>query len=306
MTRETKIGLLVGLAFVIVVGILLSEHLTTTTERPAAALAEAGRGVRQGVSSPGVGMDDDLAKALVPSAPVPTPAEIAPAPLAPPIAPPVVTPAPELQPIHINIAPAPAPVNVAPVVITPVADPFANDPLVQTARTAGEPVVPVTPTPVPEVVKVIPPPAVADNVREYKAQPGDTLSRIAALLPGGATAANRDAVVKLNPTLQKDPNKVIAGRTYLLPTDKAAPKAVAKTAPKAEPKSQSAKADKPTGTRVYTVKRGDTLTKIATEQLGSAKAVTAIRQLNADKIKNDVLFVDMKIKLPAGSVATAE
>ena len=36
MTRETKIGLLVGLAFIIVIGILLSDHLTTRGELPAA------------------------------------------------------------------------------------------------------------------------------------------------------------------------------------------------------------------------------------------------------------------------------
>src|SRR5665213_2230663 len=32
MTRETKIGLLVGLAFIIVIGILLSDHINTTTD----------------------------------------------------------------------------------------------------------------------------------------------------------------------------------------------------------------------------------------------------------------------------------
>ena len=34
MTRETKIGLLVGLAFIIVIGILLSDHMTSTTQPP--------------------------------------------------------------------------------------------------------------------------------------------------------------------------------------------------------------------------------------------------------------------------------
>ena len=38
MTRETKIGLLVGLAFIIVIGILLSDHFTTTTQPHQAAL----------------------------------------------------------------------------------------------------------------------------------------------------------------------------------------------------------------------------------------------------------------------------
>jgi hypothetical protein len=50
MTRETKIGLLVGLAFIIVIGILLSDHLTSATEPPQAPLAQAGNDVRRGVA----------------------------------------------------------------------------------------------------------------------------------------------------------------------------------------------------------------------------------------------------------------
>ena len=42
MTRETKIGLLVGLAFIIVVGILLSDHLTSATEDQRATLVGLG------------------------------------------------------------------------------------------------------------------------------------------------------------------------------------------------------------------------------------------------------------------------
>src|SRR5438552_7729800 len=53
MTRETKIGLLVGLAFIIVIGILLSDHLTSTNEPQQAQLAKAGDSVRSGVTTPG-------------------------------------------------------------------------------------------------------------------------------------------------------------------------------------------------------------------------------------------------------------
>ncbi len=51
MTRETKIGMLVGLAFIIVIGILLSDHMTSTTEPPKAALASAGPDVRRGTTT---------------------------------------------------------------------------------------------------------------------------------------------------------------------------------------------------------------------------------------------------------------
>jgi hypothetical protein len=53
MTRETKIGLLVGLAFIIVVGILLSDYLRSTGEPPQAALANAASAVRDAINSPG-------------------------------------------------------------------------------------------------------------------------------------------------------------------------------------------------------------------------------------------------------------
>lgn len=53
MTRETKIGLLVGLAFIIVIGILLSDHLSVTAEPPQAALVQAGKSVREGIAVPG-------------------------------------------------------------------------------------------------------------------------------------------------------------------------------------------------------------------------------------------------------------
>ena len=54
MTRETKIGLLVGLAFIIVIGILLSDHLTNSTEAPPAVIAQTARGVRESIAVPGV------------------------------------------------------------------------------------------------------------------------------------------------------------------------------------------------------------------------------------------------------------
>src|SRR6476646_4079079 len=53
ITRETKIGLLVGLAFIIVIGILLSDHLTSSTEPMQAALGQAGDSARQAVATPG-------------------------------------------------------------------------------------------------------------------------------------------------------------------------------------------------------------------------------------------------------------
>ena len=53
MTRETKISLLVGLAFIIVIGILLSDHFRATQELPAAVLTNVGDAVRRAADTPG-------------------------------------------------------------------------------------------------------------------------------------------------------------------------------------------------------------------------------------------------------------
>ena len=83
MTRETKIGLLVGLAFIIVIGILLSDHLTSSTEPPQATLAVAGNNVRSGVNTPGSQNNSPITSNVTPApvAPrqtVPTPTDLAP------------------------------------------------------------------------------------------------------------------------------------------------------------------------------------------------------------------------------------
>src|SRR4051812_10860383 len=70
MTRETKIGLLVGLAFIIVIGILLSDHLNSATEPQQAQLAQAGANVRSAVTTPGAGNQQAAAAAAAPAQPV--------------------------------------------------------------------------------------------------------------------------------------------------------------------------------------------------------------------------------------------
>src|SRR6266404_8046467 len=51
MTRETKIGLLVGLAFIIVIGILLSDHINSNAD-PVRAEVRSFDSVERGVNAP--------------------------------------------------------------------------------------------------------------------------------------------------------------------------------------------------------------------------------------------------------------
>src|ERR1700743_3010964 len=81
MTRETKIGLLVGLAFIIVVGILLSDHMASTTELPQAPLETAEKTSHGAVVTPGETHNTEIAKVIMPMdvnppAPVPTREEL--------------------------------------------------------------------------------------------------------------------------------------------------------------------------------------------------------------------------------------
>src|SRR5687767_4579640 len=78
MTRETKIGMLVGLAFIIVIGILLSDHMTSTTEPKIADQARAGTDVRGGTTTPAAAQTvrTEIPPPSIPTAPLPTQQEL--------------------------------------------------------------------------------------------------------------------------------------------------------------------------------------------------------------------------------------
>jgi phage tail protein X len=54
----------------------------------------------------------------------------------------------------------------------------------------------------------------ASGAATYAARAGDTVSQLAVALLGRDTQANRDAVIAANPTLQSNPDRVLAGQTY--------------------------------------------------------------------------------------------
>jgi len=57
----------------------------------------------------------------------------------------------------------------------------------------------------------------------YTAQPGDTISKLAVAFWGSDTKTNEDAIISGNPSLQQDPDRIIAGQTYLIPAAVATP-----------------------------------------------------------------------------------
>jgi nucleoid-associated protein YgaU len=339
MTRETKIGLLVGLAFIIVIGILLSDHLTSATEPQQAALAQVAGNVRNGVAVPGGAQAQGAPTitqvqppvVVAPQQTVPTKEELAPK--QPPVeivkigGPATPAPAPA-QPQHARVADAAkAQANAEPPIT--VVDPSKN-PLARVAEAFKEQLVPVSgdaqqPKTEQPTKPVIAATALPPGARQYKAGPGDSVSRLAARFLGSDSKANRDAIVACNPTLQKNPDIIVMGRTYVIPATasvaavdpakaqatSAAPAPV-ETAQSPAPKIEPAPTTPATPTQVadagsfYTVKPGDSLTKIAVEQLGSPAGVPAIMDLNKEALKGrDVIRPNMKLRMPA-RVASAQ
>lgn len=349
MTRETKIGLLVGLAFIIVIGILLSDHLTSSTEPPQATLANAGNSVRQTVNTPGTPNPPITITPpanVNPQQPVPTrdevqrPEGVQIVRVVPPTGneptgtptggassgnAPVVSAAPQVAP------PANPPSN-PPVTIVPPqaeeeqvvgADPptitRTPEPLAAAAARQGEQIVPVSANGSPRRDNRERENRTGDEgnwttaltgLREYQAQPGDTLSKIAGRTLGANTKANRDAIIKANPSLQADPNKIIAGRTYLIPEAPAGTETAqsAQTpAREVNTRESGRESSRDSGEYWYTVKPQDSLWRIANEQLGKPSAVAAIKELNADILKgSDTVHPGMKLRLPAKPVAMAD
>jgi nucleoid-associated protein YgaU len=158
------------------------------------------------------------------------------------------------------------------------------------------------------------PPVPMAPLRQYKAQAGDSLSKLASRFLGANTRTNREAIIRANATLQENPDKIVEGRTYLIPVPStaSAPAAPAPVAiapapvavPAAAPTAPAAPAE---GTfSWYTVKENDNLWRIAADQLGTGTAAKQIKELNGDVLKgNDNLQVGMRLRIPPKPVASA-
>jgi len=154
----------------------------------------------------------------------------------------------------------------------PVPEATNNLPVLDAANTAA-------PTnyvpPVPE-----PPPVLA--AQEYVIQQGDTFSSIAPKFH-----VTVKALQTANPTV--DPARLQIGKKIIIPP----PTTTAPTAGVAAPTAD-------TSEQLYTVKSGDSLTKIAAEH---HTTVNALRKANP-QLTTDRITVGQKLKIPAKSAAT--
>jgi hypothetical protein len=126
----------------------------------------------------------------------------------------------------------------------------------------------------------------SDRVLKYTAQPGDNVSNLAAGLLGGDSKTNRDAIISRNVSLQNDPDHVVTGKTYKIPTTSGlsaapTPVAIASPAPATQPDADGV-VQIGTGRELrYKARVGDNVNKLALVLLGSDT------QANRDAIINN-------------------
>jgi nucleoid-associated protein YgaU len=265
MNTETKFGLLVGLAFVIVIGIYLSDHASNTNQPPQAPLQLAGTSVRTSLGD--ANADDGVGIVRVP--PVVTPRHQVPT--KKDLTRRQTNPGAELEPFKSQTPTEPA-------------DPMNE--LVKKAEAGGEPVEKLTDR------HDLPPGVSA--ARSYVAQPGDSLGAIAKKVYGSGSLANRRAIELANPSLADNQDMVIAGRTYVIPPLASASTPGPAVADRMQPDRMPA--DHAT---YYTVQSGDTLWSIAKNQVGTPAAQNVILELNKDVLRgSSKLRVGMKLRMP--------
>jgi nucleoid-associated protein YgaU len=274
MTRETKIGLLVGLAFIIVIGILLSDHMTSTTEPALASLQGAGGNLRSGLGQPASENTSPVVvippSNVTPTQTVPTRDELNPQRRTPTI----TAIAQDTAASHQSIPPT----------------------LVDAAKRAGEQLVDTNGQPVANTD--LPAPAPTRSPNTYTAESGDSLTKIAAKVYGTNTRANRTAIINANPTLQDNPNRIIVGKTYAIPPLNGTSVTTVATLPNTPSSSNESKYS-------YVVKSGDTLWSIARDELGDTNTIAALKELNKDILRgSDRVRPNMKLRLPAKPVTT--
>ena len=284
MTRETKIGLLVGLAFIIVIGILLSDHLSSTNAPLAADLRVAGSSLRSGLGEPN---NEDV----IP--PLRAPQNVTPSQT-------IVTNE-ELN--HRDAAQPPVRLVQTPIAPQAPVGPTMPDRVRQAAEQHGEEIVDATDAttshsdPIPKLAQ-----HAAGTAHSYEAQSGDSLGQIAFKAYGSSCKANREAIVAANPSLAEDRDLIVAGRIYTIPALDASNSAT----PVKTTTLVNASETPTEATLTYVVKSHDTLWSIATNEVGTSGAVAAIKELNKTVLNgSDRVRPNMKLRLPAKRIAMA-
>lgn len=154
-----------------------------------------------------------------------------------------------------------------------------------------EPAEPAPPPPEPAPRRAVIPP----QFKDYIIREGDTFERIAEREFGSSRHAR--AISQANPFV--DPTRLRIGRKIRLPLD---PTNIQGKPVEGEPREP---ASEPQGGEIeYTVRSGDTLSRIAKIYLGSEAKAEEIYRANRDRLRSpDDLKIGQKLRIPAPSGA---
>ncbi|HWH72363.1 MAG TPA: LysM peptidoglycan-binding domain-containing protein, partial [Candidatus Sulfotelmatobacter sp.] len=185
-------------------------------------------------------------------------------------------------PVETNAAPSTESTNLASTETN--LEPSAAAP--QTNLSAPSPALPENTTPPPPTAPSAAlsqtPPALPGSGTEYTVAKGDTLAGIAK-----KSGVSIKALTEANPGVQ--PTKLKIGQKLQIPAGGGATPTASTTGGSAAAPTQNTG-----GGQTYTVKSGDTLTKVASRFSVSVKALRA-----ANKLKTDSIKVGQKLKIPA-------
>lgn len=318
MTKETKIGLLVGMGVIILIGILISDHLSVAQRQQQAQLANGIPEIHQDMIPPPPQVARDLpqAQATRRTEPMPLPDEL---------------PATVTRETLPTPAPAPSAATANPGVQVAAADPKPHT-IYQDVTTllderpvaVTQPVMPSAPAavqgyrPIPsdpgaaippgfEVVPAQPAPRVP-GVQEAKAivhyvGKEETLSDISRKYYGSA-GAWKD-IYEANRSVIPNPNLVRPGVRLVIPPKPGTPSANVAASAGSNNTGTAIRitAERPApapAMKTYTVKSGDTLSDIADRFTGSAANWKKVYAANKDRIKDpDRLSEGTVLQIPA-------
>ena len=306
MTREAKIGLLVALAFILVVGILLSDHVTSATREPAAPLTQIEESIRGSTTTPGTAPQLQNPPRLPGQTQEPaTSAYVHPQPQGDVIAS-LGTPQGSQDPQNAQPGASPA---QPPVVEAGAGDPWniqpgggsggAIQPQAQTdplTENSG----PNAPQPLQRLVDehgtelqvvgqqggrggAAGAPGNATQmagVKQYTIQPNDSLSKIVAKHLGRYTPANEALILGLNPKLKANKDRIIVGEKVLVPATASAAESLraagTSTASNAAPTQPPRASRGPTASAQEPQRSGGSATAPRSKASGSSAARTYV------------------------------